>query len=54
MKIEDIKEVFQSSDVKEVNEKLKLGWKLYKIAPSKIKNSDYELTNQTYYMGRYE
>ncbi len=52
MKLEDVKEIVQSSDIKEVNKALKDGYELLKIAPSRFKSNDYETTGQVYILGR--
>jgi hypothetical protein len=51
MKLEDVKAVYQSSDIEQVNKKLKEGFELLKIAPSKIKASDYDYIGQVYILG---
>jgi hypothetical protein len=52
MKLEEVKELFQSSEISQVNTKLKDGWELLKIAPTKVKGNDYDLIGQMYILGR--
>ena len=51
MKLEEIKKIKQTSEIKEVNEALEKGYELIKIVPTHVKSQDYEYKGQAYILG---
>lgn len=46
--LEDVKEVFSSSNEEAVNNKLQAGWKLHKVLQSKVRTSEVEQIQPIY------
>lgn len=54
MKIEEIKEIRQTSEVTEVNELLKKGFRIIKILSTRVHNGEYDIVTPTYILGKVE
>ena len=52
MKLEDIKEVFQTTEYKEVNKSLDKGYKIIKIFNGRLKENNVEFQHPVYVLGR--
>ena len=54
MKLEEVSELKQTTEIDKVNELLKKGYKLIKILSTRTHNGDYDVVMPTYILGRTE